>query len=137
MGACEYPKPVDGESESLPPPRFRSPFNPKLALVFYLSHNVQAPELHRSQGWVTVTHKDGDLFDWSNTPAGQYFQVLYSQKPPENAFLSVPYKKGYYYIADEDLNTKSTFLLLLHLQSLQAGKNHEVNSPTLMIPIGG
>ena len=108
-----------------------------LGILFYLSHNVQAPESHRSQGWVTVTHKDGDPFDWSNTPAGQYFKVLYSEKPPVNVFLSVPYKKGHYYIADEDLNTKSTFLLLLHLQSLQAGKNHEDNSPTLTIPIGG
>ena len=108
-----------------------------LGILFYLSHNVQAPESHRNQGWVTITRKDGDPFDWSDTPAGEYFKILFSQKPPENAFLSVPYKKGYYYIADEDLNTKSTFLLLLHLQSLQAGKNHEVNSPTLMIPVGG
>ena len=108
-----------------------------LGILFYLSHNVEVPVQHRNAGWVTVTRDDGVPFDWSDTPAGRFFKVRYSKQRPRHAFVSVPYKEGYYYIPEEDVETKSTFLLLMYLQSLQAGKSDTVPSPTLTIPVGG
>ena len=108
-----------------------------LGILFYLSHNVEAPAEHEEAGRVTVTQDLNAPFDWSTSPAGRYFKVHYSKRKPSQAFLSVSYKGGFYYISENDLDTKSTFLLLLHLQSLQAGKNDDLPKPTLTIPIGG
>ena len=55
---------------------------------------------------------------------------------PDNAFVSVPYRGAWFYIADDDLNSKSTFTLLKQLFSLQAGQIKEAG-PTLTLPVGG
>jgi len=40
---------------------------------------------------------------------------------PEHAAVSVPYRGGWFYIRDEDLQSKTTFSLLAQLITLQAG----------------
>jgi hypothetical protein len=57
-------------------------------------------------------------------------------KKPENAFVAVPYRGAWFYIADDDLNSKSTFMLLTQLFNLQSGQTEDVG-PTLTIPVGG
>ena len=105
------------------------------SVLFYLSQNLQIPEEHEQAGLVTVTTNDqGNPFDWSQTPAGGVFQVRSAREKPTNTALAVPYRGYWFYIADNDLQSKSTFLLLMQLFNLQAGQN-ETRGPTLTIPV--
>ena len=109
-----------------------------VSILHYLSHNVGVPEKHKEAGLVTITRtKDGEEFNWDETPAGTILKVR-SRKlgRPGNAFVSVPYRGAWFYIADNDLNSKSTFKLLNSLFSLQAGHIRDAG-PTLTLPVGG
>jgi hypothetical protein len=57
------------------------------------------------------------------------------RRPPDAAF-SVRHRGRWFYIADGDQTTKSTFLLLANLFTLQAGEVDEVK-PVLTLPVGG
>ncbi len=106
------------------------------SILYYLSHNIDIPELHKQKGLVTNTvTKEGELFDWSKTPAGTLFKIKSAADKPDNAYIFVYYRDTWFYIADNDLNTKSTFMLLTQLFNLQAGQSKAVN-PTLTIPLG-
>ena len=108
------------------------------SVLFYLSQNVEIPEKHKEAGLVTVTKtEDGEEFNWDETPAGTMFKVRSSKWiKPFNAFISVPYRGTWFYIADNDLQSKSTFKLLMQLFSLQAGQIKDAG-PTLTLPVGG
>jgi hypothetical protein len=106
-----------------------------VGLMFYLSQNIEIPEKHRQAGLITRTRMEaGDWFDWDETPAGQLFKVHSSHSYPDNAFLAVKYRDYWFYIADNDLQSKSTFLLLTQLFELQSGQN-QVDGPTLTVPL--
>jgi hypothetical protein len=106
-----------------------------MSIFFYLSQHVDAPKAHESAGLVTVTrHPDGSPFDWGSTPAGDVFHIRQSDDPPDMAFLAVPYRGHWFYLADNDLESKSTFMLLMQLFRLQAGAAKSVG-PTLTIPV--
>lgn len=104
-------------------------------ILNYLSHNVTVPELHEVAAVVTVTVTDERrLFDWSDTPAGRMFQVETSEEPPAAAYVSTHYRGHWFYIRDDDLNTKSTFMLLRQLFDLQSGQMQGYG-PTLTLPV--
>jgi hypothetical protein len=54
---------------------------------------------------------------------------------PANAFVAVPYRNRWFYIDDEDLKTKSGFMALNSIFSLQSG-DLPSTSPVLTIPVG-
>ncbi len=108
-----------------------------MSVLFYLSQNIKVPDEHKEAGLVTVTKTaSGDEFNWSDTPAGKHFVVQSSKERPKNAYISVPHRDYWFYIANNDLETKSSFLLLQQLFSLQAGQS-EAKGPTLTLPVGG
>ena len=106
------------------------------SVMYYLSQNVQIPQEHIDAGLVTITKTlDGKgIFDWGTTPAGEVFQINVSEDYPEHAFIAVPYRNYWYYITDNDLQSKSTFMLLTQLFDLQAGQT-EYSGPTLTLPV--
>jgi hypothetical protein len=105
------------------------------SLLFYLSQNIEIPKEHITKGLVTETlTKTGTKFDWSQSPAGEIFKVNISNSYPENAFLAVNYRDHWFYIADNDLKSKSTFMLLIQLFDLQAGQT-AYSVPTLTLPV--
>ncbi len=105
------------------------------SIMFYLSQHIDVPQSHLERGLVGVTQKhDQSLFDWRQTPVGAFFQIQSSQVLPENVFLAVPYKGYWFYIADNDLKSKSTFMLLSQLFDLQAGQQ-QFSGPTLTLPV--
>ena len=105
------------------------------SILFYLSQNVMVPKEHIDKGLITVTKTtEAVVFDWSKTPAGAVFKVHVSEDYPDNAFLAVPYRDYWFYIADNDLQSKSTFMLLMQLFDLQAGKS-KYSAPTLTLPV--
>ena len=106
------------------------------SIMYYLSQNVMVPEKHIDAGLVTVTKTmDGEgIFDWAETPAGEVFQINVSEEYPEHAFIAVSYRDYWFYITDNDLESKSTFSLLTQLFDLQAGQT-EYSGPTLTLPV--
>lgn len=105
------------------------------SILFYLSHSIEVPKAHVDEGLVTVTESNkGVPFDWSKTPAGKFLNIKVSEDYPDKAFLAVPYRNHWFYISDNDLNSKSTFLLLTQLFDLQAGQTN-YSPPTLTLPV--
>ena len=106
-----------------------------MSILFYLSHNVRTPKEHIDDGMVKVTRNDdGTAFDWGETPAGKVFKINYSDDYPEKGFLAIPYMDHWYYIAHNDIESKSTFMLLTQLFRLQAG-SAKMTAPALTIPV--
>lgn len=106
-----------------------------MSIFFYLSQNVDTPKEHKAAGLVTVTRNhDGSEFDWSKTAGGNLFHIRQSAKQPDMAFVSIPYRSQWFYLADNDLESKSTFMLLTQLFRLQAGAA-KAAGPTLTLPV--
>ena len=104
-------------------------------LLYYLSQSVDTPEQHQSDGLVTITSsKTGGVFDWTKTPAGRRFAVRTQAERPTNAYIATYYRGHWFYIADTDLESKSTFILLRQLFDLQAGQTKS-QGPTLTLPV--
>ncbi len=105
-----------------------------MAVLFLLSQTVEVPEPDRKRGLVAVTHRpDHREFDWQEA-LGRLFSVKSADKRPPNAYLAVPYRGHWFYIPDDDLETKSTFLLIDQLFNLQGGQT-QVQLPTLTLPV--
>jgi hypothetical protein len=105
------------------------------SVLFYLSQNIDIPKPHIDAGLVTITKTpEGKLFNWGDTPVGSVFKIRSSETFPKHAFLAVAYRDYWYYIADNDLHSKSTFLLLTQLFALQAGQT-QFSGPTLTLPV--
>ena len=106
------------------------------SLLYYLSQNVDTPQAHQSAGLVTVTEaRGGGVFDWGATPAGRLFQVRTGPERPHGAYIATFYRGHWFWIEDDDLESKSTFMLLRQLFDLQAGQS-TVQGPTLTLPVG-
>ncbi len=111
---------------------------PIVSSLFYLSQGVQVPESHLEKGYVTQTFdSEGIPFDW-NQIIGRVFQIKVTdnQLIAKQADNHVYYRGKWFYIPDDDLNSKSTFLLTQQLLSLQSGET-KTNAPILTIPVGG
>jgi len=107
-----------------------------MSILFYMSQTVDVPKKHKDAGMVVTTlHPDGSTFAWEETPAGRKFRIQQSSRRPRSAYLAVPYRDHWFYIANNDLDSKASFMLMSQLFSLNAGAIKSVN-PTLTIPVG-
>jgi len=107
-----------------------------MGVLYYLSNGVEPPPEHERAGLVTVTvDENGVPFSWSEV-LDDLFRVRSSAWPPRNAAVAVRHRGYWFYIADDDETSKSTFLLLEQLFSLQAGEVEE-QKPVLTLPVGG
>ncbi len=105
-----------------------------LSVMFYLSQSVEVPKQHQEQGKVTVTkYEDGRVFDW-NMMLGRVMRIQTSDKEPEDAAVKVHYRDAWFFIADNDLTSKTTFNLLTFLFNLQAANKSDGNT-VLTYPI--
>ena len=108
-----------------------------MGVLFYLSHAVEVPEEDVSNGFVQVTvDKSGEVFDWTANASGTLLKVHCSDKRPEHAYVSTRYRGHWFYINDNDLHSKSTFMFISTLFNLQAEEASSVDiAPTLTIPV--
>jgi hypothetical protein len=106
-----------------------------LGAIFFLSQGVEVPPAHEAEGLVTVT-KDasGQRFDWQRVLDGN-FHVRWSATEPTRAAVKVKHRGVWFYVADDDLDSKSTFMLLIQLFNMQAGRG-AMPVPVLTIPAG-
>ena len=105
-----------------------------LAVLFFLSQGVDAPEEDAAAGLVTTTRNpDGSVFDWGRV-TNRLLQVRVSGKPPAAAAVSIPYRGHWFWVADDDLTSKSTLSLISFLFSLKAG-SQEAKEPLLTLGV--
>jgi hypothetical protein len=106
-----------------------------LGSMFYLSQGIEIPADHLERSLVTVTRdRAGEAFDWSRL-AGDLLRVRSSSRKPQGAAVAVPYRGAWFWIDDADLDSKSTFALLVQLFSLQSGAATG-SAPVLTLPVG-
>jgi hypothetical protein len=104
-----------------------------LGVMAFLAQRIDVPEEHVQQGLVRVARgADGSAFNWSRA-TGQIFHVRSGRQKPTNACLQVFYRGYWFWIEDNDLETKSTYTLLTQLFSLQAATG-DMRAPILTIP---
>ncbi len=93
---------------------------PVLAALTLLSQGVEPPARDYAAGKIRPTiHHDGRPFDWQDL-LGELFRVQSSDTPPVAASVSIHYRDTWFYIADNDLDSKSTFVLLTQLIALHS-----------------
>ncbi|MDR1303240.1 MAG: hypothetical protein LBJ81_01315 [Puniceicoccales bacterium] len=93
-----------------------------MEMLFYLSHAVDVPQTDIDAGLVTLTKdEEGEVFDWSQSLSGEWIAIHHAEQQPQNAFVSISYNGKWFYIADNDLNAKSTFMFLNYLLNLLSG----------------
>ena len=107
-----------------------------MGVLFYLSHAVEVPEEDIANGLVQVTvDRDGKVFDWS-AASGTLLRIHCSDERPKDAYISTRYRGHWFYINDNDLHSKSTFMFISTLFNLQAGEASSADvAPTLTIPV--
>jgi hypothetical protein len=106
-----------------------------IAVMSYLSQGVSVPQTDIDAGKVTHTKAaDGTDFDWSSMLNG-IFRIESSKGSPDDSRIAVSYRGSWFYIADNDLSSKSTFSLLAQLLALQAGGG-DMNRILYSFPIG-
>ncbi len=102
--------------------------------MLYLSRGIEIPDEHYRDGLVSQTLDDeGRPFDWTETTKG-LFRVHAQKLKPRNAFVSVYYRGYWFYIADDDRTSKSSFDLMLELFDLQITRALTA-SPVLTVPV--
>lgn len=93
---------------------------PLVSALSYLSQGIDAPSADMKAGKVRQTvRSNGSVFDWQELLQG-VFHVRSSKQEPVDASVVIFYRGSYFYIADNDLDTKSTFVLLTQLIALHS-----------------
>jgi hypothetical protein len=88
-------------------------------MMFYLSHGITVPQSHVDRGLITRTFTTtGEEFDW-RIMTDDLLKVKTSKLPPSSAAVSVFYRGNWFYVQDNDLNSKATFNLLIELFNLE------------------
>ena len=103
-------------------------------ILFFLSHGVSIPADDIQEGRVTVTkNESGEDFDWQDV-MDNLFTVHTSKKPPEQATIAVEYRGNWFYIKDNDMQSKYTLMLLNQIAALQSGQIEKAG-PILTLPV--
>ena len=107
-----------------------------LSALIFASKAVEVPPEHVREGLVSFpAGADGQPFDWAQV-TGDLLQVRVAKFKPHDAFVAVKYRGYWYYIDDDDQNSKSTFALLLQVYGLEIAGGI-VPGPVLTLPVGG
>ena len=104
-----------------------------LSAMYYLSLGVEVPMCDVLANKVSA-HHDSENEKWAEV-SDTLMQIKYCTKYPKNAYLAVKYRNLYFYIADDDLSSKRTFVLLQQLYNLQS-RDIKQQAPLLSIPLG-
>lgn len=93
---------------------------PLISAMHYLSQGVESPERDVKAGKVRLTTTDGaQPFDWQDL-LGDVIRIRSSDSQPSDASVAVHYRGTWFYIPDDDLDSKSTFVLLTQLIQLHS-----------------
>jgi hypothetical protein len=103
--------------------------------LYFLAQGVDVPEADSADGIApNRARTKGGPFDWTES-RGQLFRVHTSPTEPEGASVKVFYRDSWFYIADNDADSKVTFALLSMLITLQSGDTAKI-TPLITLPAG-
>lgn len=106
-----------------------------LGALYTLSHAVDVPAEHERDGLVTTSEERSPRTkDWDDFLSHQ-FNVKTGQQEPGAAFVKIYYRDHWFWIDDNDLESKTTFNLVSFLLSLQSAESDGV-SPLLTLSAG-
>jgi len=97
-----------------------------LEMMAYLSNAVSVPEDHAGLVDANVA---------TNPALQQYMNIRVSKSPREDMFLAVKYRDHWFYIIDNDLESKRTLGLLTSLIRLTISAGGAQNVPVLTLPV--
>ena len=107
-----------------------------LGALYVLSHAVSVPEAHLQAGLTTRSRSaSARTPDWS-AYLSDLFQVQSGEGEPDTAAVKIFYRGHWYWIDDRDLDSKTTFNLMMFLLALQSAASDGA-SPLLTIDAGG
>lgn len=106
-----------------------------MGVLFYISQAVTPPESHVEKGLVTLTTENGQPFEWLQVTK-DLFEVHVSRFRPRDSAVTVRYRGHWFFVRDDDADSKSTLMLIAQLLALQSG-NQKGQAPVLTIPVGG
>ena len=106
-----------------------------MGLLYYLSQSVEVPQEDIRSGRLTTTkYTDGSPFCWGDI-FDSLFEIKSSPDVPSDAYMSVKYRRNWFYLDDMDVESKRTYSLFKQIFAIQAGKI-KVEIPVLTLPIG-
>jgi hypothetical protein len=107
-----------------------------LSCFYYLGQSVNVPNSDVIQGRVASPDKcpKEELDKWQEA-LHSLMEIKWSNKKPPNAYMSIKYRDYWFYISDNDLESKRTFILLQQLFNLQAAEPKK-SQPILSLPLG-
>jgi hypothetical protein len=106
-----------------------------LGVLFFLSQNVKVPQEDIDKGVVGLTLTANALpFDWSKVLQNSFIVKSMATLPP-SPVVAVFYRGSWFYIEDNDLESKATLMLVSQLFALQSGQGKAL-SPILTLPVG-
>jgi hypothetical protein len=106
-----------------------------LQILTFLSKGVCVPDEHVISGIAPVTPgADGQPFDWTRVVDGNF--VVHVQKHrPHGAELAVPYRGYWFYVAADDVKSRSVLAILDVVFALQEADS-PAKGPLLTLPLG-
>lgn len=109
---------------------------PILAAMFYLGQGIRLPESVVEEGRAAVVRDpSGEPFDWAPVFA-DLFEVHSASWPPgSESYMTVKYGGDYYYIRQDDIQSKEVLTMLSMVFTLQAG-SVPADRPVLTLPVG-
>ena len=120
--------PADGKTLAL---ATRSLFS----AIYYLSRHVDAPEADIRAGIVSPAPGFNSEQAGTTSALKRLFHIRSSENEPDSASVKIFYRDSWFYIADNDLDSKTTFALLSMLITLQSGDTKGV-TPLITLPSG-
>lgn len=123
-----FGSPADGKTLAL---ATRSLFS----VIYHLSRHVDAPESDIREGIASPAPNIGSGSSAASSALRRLFHVRSSSEEPQDASVKVYYRNAWFYIADTDQDSKTTFALLSMLITLQSG---DVSGamPVITLPAG-
>jgi hypothetical protein len=107
-----------------------------LQMMTFLSKGVCVPEEHVRSGIAPMTPgPDGRPFDWTYVTAGHFF-VCSQKHRPRAAEVAVQYRGYWFYIPQQDVNSRAILAILETFFALQESDGKSVG-PLLTLPVGG
>jgi hypothetical protein len=107
-----------------------------LSCMYYLAHSVMVPQKDiledKAINYSYPEYKKEEVEKLYK----ELLVVHNSENKPKDSYIAIKYRDTWFYIKDNDLNSKKTFMLLLELYNLQSGKRIS-QGPILTLPIGG
>jgi len=103
-----------------------------LEIIIDLASTVEVPAVHVEEKRVNPTMPEETV---QGTPVPPLIRIHSSAEKPGDAFIAVPYRNYWFWIADRDLRSKSLFTFLMFIFSLTETGGKE-GAPVITVPAG-